>query len=276
MAIKNEDAILQKLSELKWGEEFQCSKPGCGHNEYKKGKKPYSRRCKKCDYEESLVKFTAFEGLRFPVEKAYRLLDAMYHECYLDWDEEIFDWRNRIPRGEKSEGGTSLNQASEMLRDGWIHGYRYESIIARAENVKRMTLKSLSKLFDLEENSVSKLLAKVNTRIKIGGDADIVDWHQFIRDHPREFEYLIGLLIIPLDEHWRKGKREMNGQVWYLKGPDSISDRWIIDKDSYEMQQMEYRKKQEKEEKKLREQLSFDKRQEQIRKNTAEFQENSN
>ncbi len=65
----DEEACLRYLDELKWGGGYTCRK--CGHGKYCKGKKPYTRRCANCRYPESVISFTLFGKLKFPIVKAF-------------------------------------------------------------------------------------------------------------------------------------------------------------------------------------------------------------
>lgn len=60
---------LELLAKIKWGDEFFCK--NCGHSNYCKGKKPFSRRCTKCKHEESATSHTIFHNLKFPISKAF-------------------------------------------------------------------------------------------------------------------------------------------------------------------------------------------------------------
>lgn len=60
------------LSELKWKKDYRCIK--CGYDKYCTGKMPYSRRCTKCTYEESVLNNTIFENVRIPINKAFYLV----------------------------------------------------------------------------------------------------------------------------------------------------------------------------------------------------------
>ena len=61
------------LSEIKWSivSPYQCKK--CSHNNYGKGKKPYSRRCTKCNYDESPTAGTMFDKMKFPLLIAFHI-----------------------------------------------------------------------------------------------------------------------------------------------------------------------------------------------------------
>jgi hypothetical protein len=68
----NEDCY-RYLSEIKWSsaDDYKCKK--CGHLKYGKGKKPFSRRCAKCNYDESPTAGTMFDKLKFSILLAFHI-----------------------------------------------------------------------------------------------------------------------------------------------------------------------------------------------------------
>lgn len=68
---KDNKDCYQYLSEVKWQEGFACKK--CKNNTYYNGKKPFSRRCLKCKYDESPTVNTMFEKLKFPILIAFHI-----------------------------------------------------------------------------------------------------------------------------------------------------------------------------------------------------------
>jgi len=68
----DKETCYKVLSELKWKKEYRCLK--CGYDNYCAGKTPYSRRCTKCTYEESVLNNTIFENVRIPINKAFYLV----------------------------------------------------------------------------------------------------------------------------------------------------------------------------------------------------------
>jgi len=64
------------LSELKWTEAYSCKK--CSNTNYLHGQLPYSRRCTKCRYEESVIANTIFQNSRIPINKAFYMLFLVY------------------------------------------------------------------------------------------------------------------------------------------------------------------------------------------------------
>ena len=57
------------LEEMKWSNGFRCHK--CRNEKYFDGTVKFSRRCTKCGYNESITAFTIFQGIKFPIEKAF-------------------------------------------------------------------------------------------------------------------------------------------------------------------------------------------------------------
>lgn len=70
---QTEEDCYQYLSEIKWSinKPYQCKK--CGHLKYGKGKKAYSRRCTKCNFDESPTSGTMFDKLKFSLLIAFHI-----------------------------------------------------------------------------------------------------------------------------------------------------------------------------------------------------------
>ena len=64
------------LSDLKWKDGYNCRK--CKHTHYYNGHIPYSRRCSKCGYEESVTTYTVFHNTRIPINKAFYMIFLIY------------------------------------------------------------------------------------------------------------------------------------------------------------------------------------------------------
>ncbi len=60
------------LEEMKWKDGYTCKK--CGNHDYGKDDVTLMRRCKKCNYKESVTCGTIFHRLRFPIDKAFYIL----------------------------------------------------------------------------------------------------------------------------------------------------------------------------------------------------------
>ncbi|MCR6639943.1 MAG: transposase [Sporocytophaga sp.] len=65
-------SCLQYLAELKWADGYECK--GCKSTTYSRGKQPYSRRCTKCQYDESATSGTLFHKIKFSISLAFEML----------------------------------------------------------------------------------------------------------------------------------------------------------------------------------------------------------
>lgn len=72
----DDDSCLKFLSHIKWQSGFSCSK--CSHNNYSEGRSPYSRRCTKCGYDESVTAYTLLQNTRLPINKAFYMIFLVY------------------------------------------------------------------------------------------------------------------------------------------------------------------------------------------------------
>jgi two-component system, sensor histidine kinase LadS len=64
------------LSDLKWEKGYTCRR--CHNDHYSHGHLPYSRRCSKCGYEESVIAYTILQNTRIPINKAFYMIFLMY------------------------------------------------------------------------------------------------------------------------------------------------------------------------------------------------------
>ena len=68
---KSDEDCMEYLSSIKWVNGYLCKK--CGNENYCKGRKPFSRRCTKCKYDESPTAQTMFFKCKFPLLTAFHL-----------------------------------------------------------------------------------------------------------------------------------------------------------------------------------------------------------
>lgn len=70
---KDDSSCYEYLSSIKWGDEqYSCKK--CGNIKFCKGKKPFSRRCIKCRYDESPTSGTMFDKCKFSILLAFHIV----------------------------------------------------------------------------------------------------------------------------------------------------------------------------------------------------------
>lgn len=69
----DDDSCYEYLATAKWPtKEFICKK--CWYDKYCSGKKPYSRRCLRCKYDESPTAGTGFDKVKFSIHIAFHIL----------------------------------------------------------------------------------------------------------------------------------------------------------------------------------------------------------
>lgn len=62
-------ACYRFLENLKWEAGYCCKK--CANTKYFDGSQKFARRCTRCGYNESITAHTIFQGIKFPIEKAF-------------------------------------------------------------------------------------------------------------------------------------------------------------------------------------------------------------
>jgi hypothetical protein len=67
----NETVCYRYLADIKWENGFICKK--CGHHNYCSGRKPSSRRCTRCKYDESPTSGTMFDKCKFSLHIAFHI-----------------------------------------------------------------------------------------------------------------------------------------------------------------------------------------------------------
>lgn len=114
------------LADIKWDKGFACIK--CGNEGYKNGRAPYSRRCAKCNYEESVLYNTIFQNNRIPINKAFYIVYLIY----------------------TSKGNISSYQLSEKLQirqsTCWHYALRIKKVMEDHKKNKKDTRQGWSKL----------------------------------------------------------------------------------------------------------------------------------
>jgi hypothetical protein len=71
-AFNNDEAYYRYIAGIKWNDKvYKCKK--CGNDKYCKGRKPYSRRCIKCGFDESPTSGTMFDKCKFPLHLAFHI-----------------------------------------------------------------------------------------------------------------------------------------------------------------------------------------------------------
>ncbi len=73
---QSEEDCYAYLAAIKWkGNQYICRK--CGNTTFHKGRSPYSRRCNRCKYDESVTAGTIFHRLKFSIPTAFHIIHHM-------------------------------------------------------------------------------------------------------------------------------------------------------------------------------------------------------
>jgi hypothetical protein len=106
------------LSDLKWEKGYICRK--CNNTHYGNGHLPYSRRCSKCGYEESVIAYTMLQNTRIPINKAFYMIFLMY----------------------STKGKISSHKLSQILSIRQSTCWAYSSRIKKVMNDKKKEIKN--------------------------------------------------------------------------------------------------------------------------------------
>ena len=68
----DEESCLKYLAEIKWSKSYTCKK--CGNKNSSLGKTPFSKRCTKCGYDESVTSYTLFHNSKIPITTSFYLV----------------------------------------------------------------------------------------------------------------------------------------------------------------------------------------------------------
>lgn len=71
---QNDEDCYRYLADVKWPMDISWGCRKCKHTKYGKGKKPHSRRCAKCNYDESPTAGTVFDKLKFSLLIAFHIV----------------------------------------------------------------------------------------------------------------------------------------------------------------------------------------------------------
>jgi hypothetical protein len=234
--------IMAFLDRFKWNDKFCCLK--CGNKDFIEGKQPFSRRCKKCKYDESLLKSTAFEGLRFPIEKAFDIIEYTTENCYLDVEAKIIPVGRKNKKTDKEESEffefeeeeKEIKMISMMdyvlkSKEKKVSEETIDRKLNRIVNQHKLTVGKLSKEFEVEENTIIKLFDKISSRIKIEDESESSDSFgrvlSFLNFPPkrRNVTYLTSMLMVSLPGKWEYGTKTI-GDTNYFLCP--MNDTWGV------------------------------------------------
>ncbi|MGN7204653.1 7TM diverse intracellular signaling domain-containing protein [Pedobacter sp. SAFR-022] len=117
----DKETCYQFLADLKWKNGYACRK--CKQTQFYTGHAPYSRRCSKCGYEESVTSYSIFHNTRIPINKAFYMVYLIY----------------------TTKGKTSSHKISEVLNMRQSTCWTYSSRVKTAMEEKKTILKRSGK-----------------------------------------------------------------------------------------------------------------------------------
>jgi len=161
---KNNNDCYEYISLVKWEDGFTCRK--CKNDTFYKGKKPFSRRCLKCKYDESPTVNTMFEKLKFPILIAFHIVFKISTKkkgmSSLELSNE-FELRQKTCWSFKQKVQEAMKSSLKSLLTGIVHVDEF--VIGSPEEGKKGRSKGLKKLIvlaiEILEDGVGRAYAEV-------------------------------------------------------------------------------------------------------------------
>jgi len=161
---ENDGACLKYLSEIKWEYGYICKR--CGHKKYCTGKKPFSRRCSQCGYDESPTAGTMLDKCKFPLHIAFHIAFKISTKkkgmSTLELSREFglrqktcWEFKKKIQQVMKSSKQYKLT--GEVFVDEFLIGEKEENQQGRSHGKKRLVVVALEKV----KKGVGRAYAKV-------------------------------------------------------------------------------------------------------------------
>lgn len=149
----NDENCFKYLAEIKWLNGYLCKK--CGHYKYCNGKKPYSRRCNQCGYDESPTAGTMLDKCKFPLHIAFHIIFKISTKkngmSTLELSREFglrqktyWEFKRKIQQAMKSSKQYKLT--GEVFVDEFLIGEKEEKKQGRSHGKKRLVIVALEKV----------------------------------------------------------------------------------------------------------------------------------
>lgn len=151
---KNDKDCYEYLAYVKWPDKnFNCKR--CGYNKYCSGRKPFSRRCVKCRYDESPTAGTMFDKCKFSLHIgfhiAFKISTRKKGASSLDLSRE-FGLRHKTCWEFKWKIQQAMKSSKRFLLEGEVHvdecliGGSEEQKRGRSHGKKKLVVVALEKL----------------------------------------------------------------------------------------------------------------------------------
>lgn len=158
------DSCLEYLDKIKWETGFQCLK--CGYTKYCKAARPFERQCNRCHNTVSVTSGTLFQGLKFPIKKAFYIIyyvstskkgiasTELSRKLELRQKTAWF-FKQKVMKAMESSNNYLLEGSVEV--DETVVGQQEEGAVGRKNNKKKLVVFAIEK----KEKGVSRVYGKV-------------------------------------------------------------------------------------------------------------------
>ena len=190
----NEDCM-EYLSLIKWSDGYQCKK--CSNTNFCKGKKPFSRRCTKCKYDESPTAHTMFDKCKFSLLTAFHIAFKIstkkkgmstleLHRKFGLRQKTCWDFKRKVQKVMKSSQKHLLT--GEVHVDEFFIGGPEKNQQGRGAEKKRLVVVAVEKVTDgigraygqVIENASSKALSPFfNSYIAVNSKVITDEWNGY-------------------------------------------------------------------------------------------------
>lgn len=225
---KDDASCYEYISNIKWTDAYECKK--CKGTKYCKGKKPFSRRCLKCRYDESPTAGTMFDKCKFSLLLAFHIAFKistkkkgmssleLSHEFEMRqptcWE---FKWKIQ----QAMESSKQYPLTGEVHVDEFFIGGTEEQKRGRSKGKKRLVIVALEKVEDGVGRAYAQIIETASQQEfepffenHIGKDATVItdEWKGY---SPLKLEYK-KLKQVPSNEG--KNFPDLHIHIMNLKG----------------------------------------------------------
>ena len=192
----SEEACYEYLSGIKWeGGQYVCKK--CGNTHYCKGRRPYSRRCTRCKYDESPTAGTMFDKCKFSILLAFHIAFKIstkkkgmsseeLSEEYELRQKNCWEFKWKIQQAMQSSGNYPLT--GKVHVDEFFVGGAEEGVFGRGSKNKRLVAVALEILHEGFGRAYAEVIDDASAKSlrpfferRISKDAEIItdEWNGY-------------------------------------------------------------------------------------------------
>jgi len=168
---KTEEDCYSYIASIKWENGYQCRK--CGNDKSIPGKKPFSRRCAVCKYDESPTSNTMFDKVKFSLLLAFHIAFKISTKkkgmSSLELSKEFelrqktcWEFKWKIQQAMSSSQQHPL--AGEVHIDEFLIGGQEENKRGRSKGKKRLVVLAIEKLPDGVGRAYAQLIEHASAK----------------------------------------------------------------------------------------------------------------